>query len=474
MFNARFVAGVVGVFVYYIFFLLLCSFHVSALDYVIINQVYVDPIATEAGGEAVELFNPGLQAIDISGYKIATESSIADITIPQDTVINAQQYYLIADIGWNVLKDNASWPNADHQEAFTMYNTDSGIALLDKNNKTIDALGWGAKEMIPAELYESTPAQNPSVGKVLARANFSDTNSNINDFMVVLSDFHNSSTILNESLPDDGLPEDPDAGNDTPPADPFDYIEQGLPYVVNITSSKPAILSFNLSIDEGELAGYQVMPSPGKIKYVPLNVIVEDDDGVNDISTVTAIVTSPGVVKEFGLKKTGNESNKAYFTGNISIDYFNAPGQYDVLITANDNSDEKSEQSLDFEYLGIIAFDIDAEQLDFGKIKNNETKIIEGDALFGTLGPTIINIGNTPVEFGIYTPSEVLGKNKLEYSFGGKYYNTSSELSTSLQSNQTLDYGSNMTLPLNFKISLETYLKPDYYLGSLNIVGAAP
>ena len=306
---------------------------VLAADHIIINKVYVDPIATEAGGEAIELYNPTAQDADISVYKIMTESSGSDITIPQLTVIKAQHYYLIADLGWNVLKDNASWPNADHEEAMTMYNTDSGIALATAGGQIIDAVGWGNPLMMDAYLFETTPTSNPAPGTVIKRINFQDTDINLNDFISAQPLFFNS-TLFEPNAPEP----DPVPDNETDDEDGTDSEEIGLPILVNVTNSLPSIVSFNFTIDDSEDEGYQVMPLPGAAKHVPLSVLIEDNDGSSDISKVSAVVTAQDYVKEYVLEKLQNLSDGALYSGNISLDYFSAPTQYIVTLSAYDNA----------------------------------------------------------------------------------------------------------------------------------------
>ncbi|MFH1063594.1 MAG: lamin tail domain-containing protein [Candidatus Woesearchaeota archaeon] len=58
-----------------------------AADNVVISEVLYDPIITETGGEAVEIYNPTAAPIDISGYVIRTESSATDATVPDGTLL---------------------------------------------------------------------------------------------------------------------------------------------------------------------------------------------------------------------------------------------------------------------------------------------------------------------------------------------------------------------------------------------------
>lgn len=444
---------------------------VAASEHIIINQVYIDPIYTEAGGEAIELFNPTNLTIDISGFTIKTESSNTDVTIPINSKISPSSYYLIADFGWSSLKDNASWPKADHEEAMTLYNTNSGIALVNKNLEIIDAVGWGDIADINSGLYENSASPNPPTGFSLKRINFIDTDNNLDDLISVQPDFYNSSSTYNVSEDNNSSDENKD-NNSTNPLIDYD-ISVELPIVINITNSAPSIIDYNISFDESEDIGYQIMPNPGEVKQVEINAVVNDNDGAEDINQVTALVTAPEFVKEIQLNKTINTSNGILFSGNISMNYYDTPEKYNIILTAKDSNSENSEKSLEFEYLSVVSFDIDTEQLVFDNVKNKETKEISGDADFSTkTTPTLKNLGNTKLEVGVYSINLALDGNVMLYKFNGNYNN----ITTNINANETLEqlnFGEDKTLPLSFKIALDKYLKPEVYLANVNIVGVA-
>ena len=88
---------------------------------VYINQVLYDPEGSETSSEAIEFYNPQPHDVDISGWIIATETSLKDAVIPANSIIKAKGYYLIADTGWN----SSGWRAADHEEKITMNNLNS-------------------------------------------------------------------------------------------------------------------------------------------------------------------------------------------------------------------------------------------------------------------------------------------------------------------------------------------------------------
>ena len=124
-----------------VFWILLIIF-CNTVSAVVINQVLFDPVKSENGGEAIELYNEGDVSIDISGGYISTERSEKDILFSENTIIKPNNYFLITDKNWSDLKDNQLWRNSDFQEAITLNNKDSGIILKDKQGVIIDYLNW--------------------------------------------------------------------------------------------------------------------------------------------------------------------------------------------------------------------------------------------------------------------------------------------------------------------------------------------
>ena len=124
-----------------VFWILLIIF-CNTVSAVVINQVLFDPVKSENGGEAIELYNEGDVSIDISGGYISTERSEKDILFSENTIIKPNNYFLITDKNWSDLKDNQLWRNSDFQEAITLNNKDSGIVLKDKQGIMIDYLNW--------------------------------------------------------------------------------------------------------------------------------------------------------------------------------------------------------------------------------------------------------------------------------------------------------------------------------------------
>src|SRR3989344_9360238 len=125
----------------YLLILLMCA---TAQAEIVVYQVLYDPIGSESGGEAVELKNSGKEAVDLSGWVLATDASEKDATIPANTILLPGMTYLVADENWNDKKDDFAWKKADHEETITLGNTNGWVKLMQDQNVR-DEVTWGNK-----------------------------------------------------------------------------------------------------------------------------------------------------------------------------------------------------------------------------------------------------------------------------------------------------------------------------------------
>ena len=122
-----------------LFIALLCALQGASAG-VVIQQVLYDPNGTESGGEAVELKNVGSVPIDISGWVLSTDNSASDARIPEGVVLLPNEGFLVADEGWDDLKDDPDWRPANHLEKITLGNSKGFVALRD-GDVQVDAVG---------------------------------------------------------------------------------------------------------------------------------------------------------------------------------------------------------------------------------------------------------------------------------------------------------------------------------------------
>jgi len=232
-----------------------------------INEVYYDPIGTESGGEVIELFNDGPVEVDISSWVIATPTSAKDATIPDGTLLAPGSYFLIADVGFSTSKDDASWPNANYEEAITLKNSDGGVALLDNLGNRIDAVGWGNAANIDSQFYEGTPAEKTASGESLQR--IQDTNDNSLDFSRATPNLQSNGGSGGFSVAN--------ASNSF------------LTFTVMVEESIPEILNVNI-VDEDDInSGIQIYPIPKMNKEVVVTVDIRASAGISSITSVKAV-----------------------------------------------------------------------------------------------------------------------------------------------------------------------------------------
>lgn len=408
----------------YIFLILLLV--PTVLADVQISEVLYDPIATESGGEAVMLYNPTDLPINITNYLLKTESSAIDATLP-GVILQPKEYFLVADVNWQTLKDNQTFPNANYEEAITLTNTNAGIALI-KNNEIIDAVGWGDPLQIDQGLYQGTPATHVSAGNSLKR--ISTTNNNANDFIETY---------------------------------PFLTEKQQQSNQIVLTAkvcSTTNILEIN-TIDEDLMTqGIQILPIPKQQKIIPITTNIEGSP-----EQVTAALLNNNQI----ITSTSLTNNNNTYQGNLALNFYDQPGNYTVRVQADT---KLSEIQLNYQTLTALELDTNSLGLELipGKISD-----LTGDLDMKTNQTTIRNIGNTNLNLGIQATnlrsatSEISIANST-FSFDNQKLNLSNDLKL-----VELDFApSNSSLkPLSLSIFAPEGTKEDTYTSTISIVGAA-
>ncbi|MBN1544867.1 lamin tail domain-containing protein [Candidatus Woesearchaeota archaeon] len=432
-----------------------------AADHIVISEVLYDPVGTETGGEAAELYNPTAGPIDISGYTIKTESSPADATIPAGTVLQAHTFYLIADTGWSTLKDNASWPQADHEEAITMSNTDAGVALVHPNGTTIDAVGWGDPAGIGTGLYEGTPKTVVASGNSIRRTDLTiDTDDNSADFTASAPEPQNSSMTAGG-----------EEGNG-----------QSIMITVDVENNPPSVDTVAVLGDEDiSTAGVQVSPVPESTKEVEVSADITDTDSTTSIMSVFATVSGPAGQKNLTMEKTSDlNSTTARYGTTILMEFHESAGMYNVTITAEDPATSGT-LSTEFEYLSMTAISVDSASLHFTGAKPGGTTDISGDFALSTAdAPTVRNIGNTRIDIGVYGTNLVDGTKSIaaeniKYSLDNDFESDlAGTLTTGLQiMSLGMDNGADSVASLGFRLYVPPATQNGNYTSTITIVAVS-
>lgn len=312
-----------------------------------IHQVLYDPLNSETGGEAIELYNSEDVDISLDGWTVATSVSDQDITFPKNATIGAHSYFLVADKDWNNVKDNPDWKVADYEETMTLPNSDSGIALKNKNGTVIDAVGWGKSAKIKNSLYSGVPVKTVNEGLSLVRVSGSGDNSN--DFVEQLPNFVGENSV-----------------------------------VISVAVDEPAqkIRSFKILEDDAVEAGVQISPVAGKARNITL--LAEIDGAKNPYANFDG--------KIFALTK----ANNTHYAASILLDYTLAPKNYSATLYSGDNSATTA-----FAYLPLKKFEVRPNAIKFRAGKGQTSEV-------GKI--SIKNVGNVGLSLSIAS-KELKSKN---------------------------------------------------------------
>ncbi len=424
---------------------------VTAADNIMITQILYDPMNSEAGGEAVELFNPTSSAIDISGWLLATETSSTDATLPANTIVGSGNYFLVTDAGWSVSKDDVSWPESDYEEIMTLTNTDAGIALINGTN-TIDSVGWGTALNIGAGLYEGIPHGGSSAGESLVRVKngsiYVDTNNNLNDFTAATPNFHNSSF-----------------GN-------AGQSNSEIIVMAMVEGSFPVINSFTiLTDDDSNSAGIQINPVPKQNKTVEMETVVTHYSGNDYVSSVA--ITVDGINFDM-VKQSELNSTSSLYNAEFNMSYYDSAGNYAVDLIVTDNGNFSVNSSKSFEYSSLIAMELDTNSLQFSAMPGMSSELI-GDNDLANTNLTIQNTGNSALDMelsgtNLTTSNDVIEVSNIQYTFNGDYNNSlAGTLSYSKQAKQ-LGMDAASVMPLSFKLNVPTATAPGNYTGTITLI----
>jgi hypothetical protein len=318
---------------------------------VVISQVFYDPAGTESGGEAVEISNGGSSAVDIGKWVLATESSAADATIPEGTMLAPGQSFLIADSGWSSAKDNPAWKSADLEETITMANSDSGIALKDSSGAVIDAVGWGNPAGIKQGLYEGTPASQVQAGKALSRTQ--DTGNNAADFSE---------------------------------AEPMFFSGEAVAIIANVTNLPVSNLPIGAALDEDDGAepGVQLKPVAGGTRALHLKVYYNGSSvSASGFGTTTALAKESGVWK-----------------GGLALEYWSSPGQQQVVVSTDSGNTTITATVLEISSARV-------------ETKSVLLKASPGSTADGEI--RVVNEGNIPVEVSWIGDDLVFGNASISF-----------------------------------------------------------
>lgn len=105
------------------------------------------------------------------------------------------------------------------------------------------------------------------------------------------------------------------------------------------------------------------------------------------------------------------QNNFSLFCGESSLAYDDPAGDYTVTVSLEDDYVGYSETQNTLKYLELTVIENDFLDFQYGKVHQNDLKIIEGDTVWGSsTHPTVRNVGNTRMQIKIWQDDFGLGK----------------------------------------------------------------
>lgn len=397
---------------------------------IIITEILYNPTGSENCLEAVEIYNPTNDDIDISNWYLKTKSSLKDAVIPQGAIIKSKSFYLIADSNWSNCKESY-WPNADYEESITLANSDGGISLMSNNDEIIDSVCWGVYQ---EGFCEGEPtvvvSEGNSISRRIVEENFIDTENNSFDFYETKPKLKNSNS--SEEI----------------------FLEIRF----NIVKEDLSIINVSIT-DDLEIPGFQVLPKPNSNKTI----------------MISAKPTIKNAVLNCYVENLGQKSmfleNETYFA-NFSIPYYFEPKNYSVTISAYYNN-KTTNYTTSFSFQELLGIMIDTKNIDFGSLSKGKESSIFGDFDTETTEkPTVKNIGNVNADLIVtgsdfYNNNTRFPSNSIMYSFGEDFSNFYGYLNETRIINIKIKPSEKM--PLNFRIYVPEDQSIGTYYGSIII-----
>lgn len=373
-----------------------------------IDMVYYDPINAR-GSEAVLIANNGPDTMDLTGYKLATRTSPQDHTL--NGFIQPHSTYLAAYAGWSELKDNTTWPNADHEQPITLANSGGYVQLTTPDGIVLDTVGWKN-----TEIYLGTP--HPGVTKGMALVRVDDTDNNSNDFA--------------EHLPFSAVRTQEAQDNHTT-------------LQITVMNVPPEIISITVEDDLPETEGIQILPLP-EGREIWVNVTVQDNNTLTHTN-----VTVNGML----LTAANTSATTDTFTGRVLI----TAHTHELNITVTDENHTRT-QRIPITLLGAASLSIPKDIL---------AAIRPGQTDEQTL--TLENTGSTPLNLHIRgnpprSIKHLLGK--VTYEIHGEPYELLPEARE-----HTLNLQPGQQLAITIRTEA-TFVPAGTYTGQLVIAGVTP
>ncbi|MBI5060975.1 MAG: hypothetical protein HZB67_01535 [Candidatus Aenigmarchaeota archaeon] len=271
---------------------------------------------------------------------------------------------------------------------------------------------------------------------------------------------------------------------------------------VSVTNAPPWIeAKWELPDDNTAVPGTQVLPVQNGVKIVRKCVAVCDNNGAVDIISVIGRTYYPDTtLKEL---ETLHIATTAEFTecqveiydpefinkpgvcelyvGNINMQYYDPAGNYTVEVIAGDSGGLQNPPDPpaknQFEYLELVALELDTTLVDFGSIAPGTTSQVLGDAdMITASAPTIKNAGNVPIDLDPIIATDLttavgasIANDNLATGFQTSFF----DVFLGADASPFAKYDLNLTLTglnlENFQLAVPLATAPGAYTGSVTL-----
>jgi hypothetical protein len=258
-------------------------------------------------------------------------------------------------------------------------------------------------------------------------------------------------------------------------------VENGGLFNFNLTLSvlaaAPTVDSITITPDDdGTIPEVQIDPNPGGAKTVTVSVVVSDPNGYGDISTVNITDIDPdpahGDPSPVTLVYQSGSGNTATYNGTFDMQFYDAPIEYTITVTAKDKGGSSGTNSSTFNYTSCNAMSLDVGMIAFGSIDPGENNTVDGDKDVGTTdSPTVRNIGNVVIDVNITgsdmtSGSDTVTKNHIDAQVATLGY---SDLGVARCFNANMVVGPSSLENVDFRLNVPYGIPAGSYTGSVTL-----
>ena len=209
------------------------------------------------------------------------------------------------------------------------------------------------------------------------------------------------------------------------------------------------------------------MPNAGQNKEITISAVIGDDGSIDNIISVTATVKNMEI--ELLKKETINEY-EAIYEGKTNMGFYDPSGTYIVEVKAVDNSSLEQINTTEFNYLELLAVDINFNTINFGDIITGTNNTINGqDLIIHNLGNVISDIEISGTD--LTNSEEIIDISNLQYQFGLSSFAPLLNIPTIADIN--LGCGESSYENMNWRLYIPEETKIGSYSGSVTITAIA-